>query len=108
MLGMNPTAAYPIMMGSCAFLMPTGSVKFVRTRAYHPQAALGLALGGFPAVLIAAFIVRSMPLSAVRWMVVIVVVYTALSMLATARARESADDFDGSGQPATASAQLHA
>jgi uncharacterized membrane protein YfcA len=108
LLGMNPTAAYPIMMGSCAFLMPTSSVKFVRARAYHAQAAVGLALGGFPAVLIAAFIVRSMPLSAVRWLVVIVVVYTALNMLATARARESADDFDASGQPTAASARLHA
>src|SRR6185312_10826099 len=29
LLGMNPTAAFPIMMGSCAFLMPFSSVRFV-------------------------------------------------------------------------------
>ena len=85
LLGMNPTAAFPIMMGSCAFLMPTSSVRFVRTRTYSAQAAIGLALGGFPAVLLAAYVVKSLPLGAVRWLVVIVVVYTAVNMLMTAR-----------------------
>ena len=41
-------------------------------------------LGGVPAVLIAALIVKSMPLSAVRWMVVVVVLYTAVTMLRSA------------------------
>ena len=85
LLGMNPTAAFPIMMGSCAFLMPVSSVRFVRTRTYHVRAALGLALGAVPAVLIAAYIVRSLPLGAVRWLVVIVVVYTSIAMLRSAR-----------------------
>ena len=88
LLGMNPTAAFPIMMGSCAFLMPVSSVRFVRTRTYHAQAALGLALGGLPAVLIAAYLVRSMPLGAVRWLVVAVVVYTSINMLMTTRTAE--------------------
>ena len=86
LLGMAPTAAFPIMMGSCAFLMPISSVRFVRTRTYDARASLGLALGGLPAVLIAAYVVRSMSLDAVRWLVVVVVVYTAANMLATARA----------------------
>ena len=58
LLGMTPDAAFPIMMGSCAFLMPISSVKFVKTRTYHVQAALGLAIGGLPAALIAALIVE--------------------------------------------------
>jgi len=86
LLGMAPTAAFPIMMGSCAFLMPISSIRFVKTRAYHVQAALGLALGGLPAALIAALIVQSLPLGAVRWLVVFVVIYTAINMLITARA----------------------
>ncbi len=86
LLGMAPTAAFPIMMGSCAFLMPISSVRFVRTRTYDGRAALGLALGGLPAVLIAAYVVQSMSLDAVRWLVLIVVVYTSLNMLATAKA----------------------
>ena len=86
LLGMAPTAAFPIMMGSCAFLMPISSVRFVRTRTYDVRATIGLALGGLPAVLIAAYVVRSMSLTAVRWLVVVVVIYTSLNMLLTAKA----------------------
>jgi uncharacterized membrane protein YfcA len=94
LLGMNPAAAFPIMMGSCAFLMPTSSVRFVKTRMYDARAALGLALGGLPAVLIAAYVVQSMSLDAVRWLVVFVVIYTSLNMLVTANA-EKAEGQDG-------------
>ncbi len=83
-LGMNPTAAFPIMMGSCAFLMPVGSVRFVRTEGYSLKQALGLAVGGLPGVLIAAFLVKSLPLTAVRWLVVVVVLYTASMLLRSA------------------------
>ena len=85
LLGMNPTAAFPIMMGSCAFLMPTASARFIRERAFDARAVIGLLIGGIPAVLIAAFIVKSLPLSAVRWLVVIVVTYTAVTLLRAAR-----------------------
>ena len=85
LLGMNPTAAFPIMMGSCAFLMPVASARFIRARAFDPRAALGLLLGGVPAVLVAAFIVKSLPLTYVRWLVVVVVTYTAAMLLRTAR-----------------------
>ena len=90
LLGMNPTAAFPIMMGSCAFLMPTASVQFIRKAKYSLRAALGLAIGGMPGVLIAAYIVTSLPLVAVRWLVVVVVVYTAV-MLLRASATEPED-----------------
>jgi hypothetical protein len=91
LLGMNPTAAFPIMMGSCAFLMPVGSAKFVREGGYSLRSALGLAIGGIPAVLIAVKIVETLgklDLKYVRWLVVIVVVYTAVTMLLSA-AKES-------------------
>jgi uncharacterized membrane protein YfcA len=81
LLGMNPKAAFPIMMGSCAFLMPTGSVRFIREQSYNYRAALGLAIGGIPAVFLAAYIVKELPLGTVRWLVIVVVVYTSLSML---------------------------
>ena len=84
LLGMNPLAAFPIMMGACAFLMPISSIKFLDAKSYSVRPALGLTLGGIPAVLIAAFIVKSLPLSAVRWLVVIVVVYTATALLRSA------------------------
>ena len=83
-LGMNPLAAFPIMMGACAFLMPISSIKFLDAKSYSVRPALGLTLGGIPAVLIAALIVKSMPLVYVRWLVVIVVVYSASVMLRSA------------------------
>jgi uncharacterized membrane protein YfcA len=86
LLGLNPTAAFPIMMGSCAFLMPVGSLRFVARGAYDRRAALGLTLGGIPGVLVAAYVVRSLPLDAVRWLVVGVAGYTAVVMLRAARA----------------------
>ncbi len=81
LLGLNATVAFPIMMGSCAFLMPIAGVRFMRAAAYAPRAALGLTLGGIPAVLVAAFLVRALPLGAVRVLVLVVATYTALSML---------------------------
>ena len=87
LLGMSERTAFPIMMNSCAFLMPVGSLQFVRKNSYNLRAALGLALGGPAAVLIAAFIVQSLPINSVRWLVVVVVVYTGATMLRAA-ARE--------------------
>ncbi|HEX9366436.1 MAG TPA: sulfite exporter TauE/SafE family protein [Vicinamibacterales bacterium] len=81
LLGMSERTAFPIMMGSCAFLMPVGSLKFIREKAYSLRAALGLAIGGIPGVLVAALIVKSMDLVKVRWLVIVVVIYTAITML---------------------------
>ena len=85
LLGMDPKAAFPIMMGSCAFLMPVASARFIQAGSYNPRASLGLALGGLPGVLIAALIVKSLPLTAVRWLVVVAVIYAAFTMLRSAR-----------------------
>ncbi|HYU31377.1 MAG TPA: sulfite exporter TauE/SafE family protein [Thermoanaerobaculia bacterium] len=84
LLGMTPLAAFPIMMGSCAFLMPVGSVKFIQSERYSLRTTIGLTLGGVPAVLLAAFIVKSLPLTVMLWLVVFVVLYAALSMLRSA------------------------
>jgi uncharacterized membrane protein YfcA len=84
LLGMEPRAAFPIMMASCAFLMPVAGVKFSKEQAYQARPALGLAVGGIPAVLIAALIVKSMSLVAVRWLVIVVVLYTAVGLLRSA------------------------
>jgi uncharacterized membrane protein YfcA len=84
LLGMVETTAFPIMMGSCAFLMPVSSAEFIRKKKFDLKATVGLAIGGIPAVLIAAYIVKSLDLYYVRWLVVVVVVYTAISMLRSA------------------------
>ena len=84
LLGMNPVAAFPIMMGSGAFLMPVASTRFVLREAYSPRVALGLTLGGLVGVPIAAFLVQSLPLDAVRWLVQLIVLYAAQAMLRSA------------------------
>jgi uncharacterized membrane protein YfcA len=85
LLGMNPLAAFPIMMGSCGLLMPVGGARFVRSGRYDLGAALGLTLGGIPGVLLAALLVKSLPLVWLRWLVLAVVVYAAIQMLRSAR-----------------------
>ena len=84
LLGMNAAAAFPIMMGSCAFLMPVASARFVQKHAYARRPALGLALGGIPGVLLAAYIFTSLPITTVRWLVVVVVIIAAVMMLRSA------------------------
>ena len=89
LLGMNPTAAFPIMMGSCAFLMQIAGTQFIAKGSYDLKASVGLTLGGIPAVLIAAYLVRSLPLGAVRWLVVVVVIYTAFMLLRSSSRQEN-------------------
>jgi len=84
LLGMNAAAAFPIMMGSCAFLMPVASARFVKKQAYARRPALGLAIGGIPGVLAAAYIFTSLDIYYVRWLVVGVVVIAATMMLRSA------------------------
>ncbi|MGE0441318.1 MAG: TSUP family transporter [Gemmatimonadales bacterium] len=87
LLGMNPAVAFPIMMGSCAFLMVVAGIRFLRAGAYRQRPALGLTLAGIPAVLIAAFIVKKLDLVQLRWLVAIVVLYTGVTMLRAALRR---------------------
>ena len=84
LMGLNPTAAFPIMMGSCAFLMPVGGVRFAFSERIDFRIVLGIALGGVPAVLLAAYVVKSLPLTALRWGVVVVVIYAAALLLRSA------------------------
>jgi len=85
LMGMNPAAAFPIMMGSGAFLMPAASSRFVLRGSYAPQVAIGLTLGGLVGVPIAAFIVKTLPLEALRWLVMAVVLYAAQGTLRSAK-----------------------
>lgn len=80
-LGMSPKVAFPIMMGSCAFLMPVASLKFIKEGAYNRRASLIISLTGTIAVLIAAYIVKSLPMEVLRWVVIAVIIYTAIVML---------------------------
>jgi uncharacterized membrane protein YfcA len=87
LLGMDPRAAFPIMMGSGALMAMAGGFRFIRAAKFDGKAALGLTLGGIPGVLVAGLIVKSLPLSVLRWMVVGVVIYAATMMLRSATKR---------------------
>ena len=84
LLGLHPLGAFPIMMGTCGLVQPVASLRFFKTGRFSFGASLGLTIGGIFGVLIAIFIVRQLPLVALRWLVVIVVAYASMSMLRSA------------------------
>ena len=90
LLGMSPTAAFPIMMGSAALILPAAASGFLASKRFDRRSAIALAIGGVPGVLVAAFIVKSLPLDAVRWLVVVVLTYTSLMMFRSANAESIA------------------
>lgn len=81
LLGMDPRAAFPIMMGSGAFVATIAGVRFLSAARFDRRAAIGLTIGGIPGVIVAAWLVQSLPLAALRWLVLVVVTYAALTLL---------------------------
>lgn len=81
LLGLSPLVAFPIMMGSCAFLMPVGSIKFIKEKAYAPKLSLFITFGGLIGVALAAGIVKSLDLSMLTKVVIGVVIVTGVTML---------------------------
>lgn len=81
LLGMSPLAAFPVMMGANLFPLLIGGASFIRSDQYDARTALGLTFGGLPGVLAAAYLVRSLPMEGLRWLVAFVVIYAALSIL---------------------------
>jgi uncharacterized membrane protein YfcA len=81
LLGMDPAAAFPIMMGSGAFVAAIAGVRFVGAGRFHWRAALGLTAGGLPGVVAAVWLVKSLPLATLRWLVLVVVAYASATLL---------------------------
>ncbi len=90
-LGMSPKVAFPIMMGSCAFLMPVASAKFVKEGAYDRKASMAITIFGAVGVLIAAYIVKSLPLKILTWLVIVVILYTSVMMFRSATKKTDAE-----------------
>jgi uncharacterized membrane protein YfcA len=88
LLGMHPLAAFPIMMGACALLQPVASLRFFQTGKFAWGPSLGLVFGGVIGVFIAAYVVKSLPLVALRWLVIVVIAYAAFAMLRSAARAE--------------------
>jgi uncharacterized membrane protein YfcA len=90
LLGVNVRAAFPIMMGSGGVMLPVAGMRFLRSRRFAWGPSIGIATAGVVGVLIAAFIVRSLPLRTLRWLVAAVVTYAAVAMLRSARGGSAA------------------
>jgi uncharacterized membrane protein YfcA len=84
LMGLDPRLSFPIMAGGAAMAAAGASARHISMGQIDLRIATGMAIGGVPAVLVAAFIVKSLPLEALRWMVIAVVLYAALTMLRAA------------------------
>lgn len=90
-LGMSPRVAFPIMMGSAAFLMPPASIRFIKEKAFNRKASLAITITGIVGVFIAAYTVKSLPLAMLTWLVIAVIVYTAIALLLRAVGKNRSD-----------------
>ena len=84
LLGLDPRLAFPIMASSCAFLMPATGLRFIASERIDLRVVLGMALGGIPGVLLAAYVVKELPMEWLRWGIVVVVLYAAAILLGSA------------------------
>jgi uncharacterized membrane protein YfcA len=84
LLGLDPRLAFPIMASACAFLMPSTGFSFMKSKRIDMRLAIGMSIGGIPAVLLAAYVVKEMPIVWLRWGVVVVVLYAATLLLRSA------------------------
>jgi uncharacterized membrane protein YfcA len=79
--GLNPGIAFPIMMGACTFSVPIGSMQFIKFDSYSRKITLYAAIFGSIGVLFAAFIVKSLDVSMLQWIVVVVIIYSAFTII---------------------------
>lgn len=85
LMGMDPRYAFPVMAGSAAIAGAGASISHIRIGEIDLRVVTGIILGGIPAVLVAAFIVKSMDVAMLRWLVIGVVYYAAAVMARSAR-----------------------
>ena len=97
LMGMDPKLCFPIMAAGGSLMGAGASIRHFSIGEIDLRIVLGLAIGGIPAVLVAALVVKSMPIDLLRWMVLVVVVYASATMFrAAAKGRR-----DGNVEPAT-------
>ena len=84
LLGMSPLVAFPIMMGSSAYLMPVASLKFIKEGAYNRKASLAIAIFGIFGVFIGYRFIKMLNLNALKFIIIIVMAYSAVSLFYSA------------------------
>ncbi len=88
-LGLHPQTAFPIMMTATAMLMVTGGGRFVKENAYDRKTAISLTIAGVAGVFLAAFVIKSLPLIVLKWVVCVVVIYTSVWMFISAARKDT-------------------
>ena len=81
LLGLSPAVAFPLMMASSAFALPSASIRYIKDQAYNRKAAITITLSGSIGVLIAAFIVKTLDVYLLTWLVIIVIIYTGITLI---------------------------
>ena len=81
LLGMSPAVAFPIMMASSAFALPSASIRYIKDQAYNRKAAIMITLSGSIGVLIAALVVKSLNVYLLTWLVIVVIIYSGISLI---------------------------
>ncbi|WP_032121201.1 sulfite exporter TauE/SafE family protein [Clostridium amazonitimonense] len=80
-LGMNPAVAFPIMMGACTFSVPIGSMEFIKYGEYGRKITAFTSTFGVMGVLVAVYLVKSLNVSMLQWVIAAILLYSGLSML---------------------------
>lgn len=93
-LGMHPLTAFPIMMTATAMLMAAGGARFVKQKAYDRKASISLTIAGVIGVFLAAYIVKSLPLLILKWVVCCVVLYTSVWMFVSASSDGTSQSYE--------------
>lgn len=78
LLGMSADVAFPVMMGSCAYLCPACGITFIKEGKYNRASTIPMIISGAIGVLIAGFIVTSLPLTVLTYLVCVVMVICAV------------------------------
>lgn len=84
LMGMDPRYAFPVMACSAGIAGSGASISHIRIGEIDLRFVVGIIVGGIPAVLVAAFLVKSMDVATLRWMVIVVVYYAAIVMVRSA------------------------
>ncbi len=86
-LGMDPTYAVPIMLGTCAFLIPVAAIRFAQASLksdkpkYDRKIAIVENITGPIGPIIAANVILSLPITTMKWIVVVVLYVVSAMML---------------------------
>ena len=93
MLGMSPLVSFPLMMCTGAISTPTTGLMSLKEGLIDRHAVMGLTVGGMLGVAVAVYVVKSMSISTLQWIVIAVVLYTSVTMFRRAMKKPEKKKF---------------